>query len=1115
MAEVRKTGDWLDDLELLLQMLPAQYKISSERPQEAVRLKALYLSCEFGVTGVYAAGEIQGSIALEGEAFWLFVRQDPAGLFSRKISPAGCTCEHSQGKYPCQHVSLFCRYLIRQLRNQESDLVDRLQSDEVIDTPPPFIFDNKDDFVLRLSLLDSHLTAIQKALVHSEVDDPGLPDPEDLLQKRIVWNLVVSNGAPVMQPLIQQPTKRGGYSKGRKVTLENLHAELENHPEAYDLSPQDQVVVGLIRLSPEHSYSFSPRLSLEPAVAIGQLVGAENVLLNEQPVVIETADYEVSIGCLSGDLWGFELKLSSSLGEPVTFNSLTPRDVGQVRIIGEYLLWVGSDAGRICICQDRVERLEMLWELVKFAGIAKIHLNALLARARNLRTTLPITLPPELEGPLELLETVPVMLLRTRADGQLDFGFRVRCPDGRLRLPGGAPLIMTTERDGQTVQVQRDGLVEKQRAIGLAGHLEIKVENHQNWSGTIADFQAGLEFLERLRELAEQVELLWDPQSASEPSVLGSLSNKNVSVQITSERNWFGVCGTAQVGDQSIQLEQLVQAVGSDDLQTVQGNFVHLGKGNWTRVSSQLKERLQRLRDATHTERNKLRLDATAAPLVRDLMDEELQVDASQRWHECLARLRQAESLDPQVPTNLQAELRDYQLEGFRWMRRLAEWGVGGILADDMGLGKTLQALAVLLDRAAAGPALVIAPTSVGFNWVREAERFAPDLNVSLYRETERLQFLETVAANNLVICSYGLALRDGEALAKVNWTSLVLDEAQAIKNSRSKTSQAIQQIPADWVLGLTGTPVENHLGELWSLFRVVSPGVFGSWDSFRGRFAAPIERDQSESARIALADRLKPFVLRRTKTEVLTELPPRTEMNLYVDLSKEEQARYEQVRLAALGEVETIADLSNPQEQRIRILAMLTRLRQLACHVGLVDPSWDKSSAKLDQLCLTLEDLRAEGHRALVFSQFTKHLALIRQALDERGITYAYLDGSTPAQERQQRVDAFQEGDANVFLISLKAGGTGLNLTAADYVIHMDPWWNPAVEDQATDRAHRMGQERPVMVYRIVARGTVEEEILSLHEAKRDLVAGVMAGTQAAGKMDNQQLISLLKKQP
>jgi SNF2 family DNA or RNA helicase len=341
-----------------------------------------------------------------------------------------------------------------------------------------------------------------------------------------------------------------------------------------------------------------------------------------------------------------------------------------------------------------------------------------------------------------------------------------------------------------------------------------------------------------------------------------------------------------------------------------------------------------------------------------------------------------------------------------------------------------------------------------------------------------------------------------------------VLDEAQFIKNSQTKTSQAIRRIDADWRIGLSGTPLENHLGELWSLFRTISPGLLGSWERFRRRFADPIERHKDGDRRESLARLVRPFILRRTKDKVLRELPPRTEITLNAELSQAERRKYEEARLAALAELSGVSEGDQKAgQQRIRTLAWLTRLRQLACHPRLVDATWKKSSAKLDLLMSLVEELRQEEHRALVFSQFVKHLTVIREALDAQGVTYQYLDGTTPAKERQRRVDAFQAGEGELFLISLKAGGTGLNLTGADYVIHLDPWWNPAVEDQATDRAHRIGQQRPVTVYRLVAEDTIEEQILSLHADKRELVAGVLDGTDRAASMETADLIRLIKE--
>ena len=336
-----------------------------------------------------------------------------------------------------------------------------------------------------------------------------------------------------------------------------------------------------------------------------------------------------------------------------------------------------------------------------------------------------------------------------------------------------------------------------------------------------------------------------------------------------------------------------------------------------------------------------------------------------------------------------------------------------------------------------------------------------------------------------------------------------MLDEAQFVKNAATKTAQAVRQIDADWKLALTGTPMENHLGELWSLFRNISPGLFGSWERFRSRFAEPIEKQKDVRRRHGLSRVVRPFLLRRTKAEVLSELPPRTEIQLVAEMSPEEKKLYDDARLQAVAQLSGVND---DKDQRFHVLAALTQLRQLACHPRLVHPDWKKSSAKMDLLLEQIEELREGRHRALVFSQFTKHLNLIREVLDERGISYQYIDGKTSPAQREKRVDAFQSGEGELFLISLKAGGTGLNLTAADYVVHIDPWWNPSVEDQATDRAHRIGQTRPVTVYRLVTQDTIEEQILALHAQKRDLVSGVLEGTDRAGRLSTDELVALIR---
>jgi SNF2 family DNA or RNA helicase len=486
-------------------------------------------------------------------------------------------------------------------------------------------------------------------------------------------------------------------------------------------------------------------------------------------------------------------------------------------------------------------------------------------------------------------------------------------------------------------------------------------------------------------------------------------------------------------------------------------------------------------------------------------------VKSGPAWRDLLDRLADMRDLEPQVPSTLQAELRDYQAEGYRWLARLAHWGAGACLADDMGLGKTVQALALILSRAHKGPTLVLAPTSVCGNWIDEAERFAPTLQPRRFGPGDRGAMLKEAGPFDLIVCSYGLLQTEGERLAGVQWETIVADEAQAFKNAATKRSQAIMRLRAGFRMITTGTPIENHLGELWNLFRFINPGLLGSLERFNQRFAIPIELQKDQGARQRLRQLLRPFILRRLKSEVLSELPPRTEITLQLELSDGEMALYEAMRRQAMDRLEENAE-TNPGQQRMQLLAEIMRLRRACCHPRLALPDSDLPSAKLEAFSEIVEELLDNRHKALVFSQFVDHLRLIRAHLDARGIRYQYLDGSTPEPHRRAAVAAFQAGEGELFLISLRAGGAGLNLTAADYVIHMDPWWNPAVEDQASDRAHRIGQERPVTVYRLVAKDTIEERILKLHSAKRDLADGLLAGAEDGGRLSYADMLALVR---
>ncbi len=669
---------------------------------------------------------------------------------------------------------------------------------------------------------------------------------------------------------------------------------------------------------------------------------------------------------------------------------------------------------------------------------------------------------------------------------------------------GGTTLFATI--DGEATSAHRSLPSEVQNAQALIEQCPT-LASHLTESWT-AMFPTPIEALDLLLDLdpfaqSEIVTVHW-PKGRS-LRLAGQASESMMRVRIRRDHNWFAASGELKIDkDRSIDMMQLLDLVAASP-----GRFIQLGDGEFIALTNNLRQRIDDLRmfGDGRSAKGKLRFGAVHAGLLEDLG--EINVTSDAHWKKCLQRMRDSTEIDVQVPETYQVELRSYQHEGIGWMQRLAAWGVGGCLADDMGLGKTVQAIAVLLQRAADGPAIVVAPTSVIHNWNDELTRFAPTLRPQILAESSRAKLLDSLGPRDVLLCSYGLMQNEIKSLEKIEFSSLFLDEAQAIKNPTTQRSKAAKRLSSDCRFLLTGTPMENHLGELWNLMDFINPGLLGTAESFQARFAIPIERDGDRLARQSLKRLVAPFILRRTKAQVLAELPARTETTLRIQPSDEEAAFYEAVRLRA---VEKLAEAAEGKPKPLQILGEIMRMRRACCHPKLVMPETDIEGSKLAQVLETIDELRGGHHRALIFSQFVDHLHIVREQLDELGIAYQYLDGSTPARTRKKSVDAFQAGEGDVFLISLKAGGTGLNLTAADYVIHLDPWWNPAVEDQASDRAHRIGQQRPVTIYRMVLAGTIEEKILELHATKRDLAESLLEGTDRSGKLSTEELLRLIK---
>lgn len=476
-------------------------------------------------------------------------------------------------------------------------------------------------------------------------------------------------------------------------------------------------------------------------------------------------------------------------------------------------------------------------------------------------------------------------------------------------------------------------------------------------------------------------------------------------------------------------------------------------------------------------------------------------VERNKKFRELVNNIREVQELDFKVPEHLEDVMRGYQKFGFKWLKTLASCGFGGILADEMGLGKTLQTIAFIeADIIESGsnkkPSMVVAPSSLVYNWKSEIEKFAPSLKTLVVSgsKDEREEKRKEIEEADVVITSYPLIRRDIEEYKEISFRYCILDEAQQIKNPTSINAQSVKEIKAEGYFALTGTPIENTLTELWSIFDFLMPGYLLSHGKFLKKYETPIVKNKDMIALEQLNKHVKPFILRRLKKDVVKELPPKIEHKLIVEMTEEQKKLYAAYIAEAKSEIDSEIREKGFNKSKIKILSTLTRLRQICCDPSVFVENYQGESGKLEALDNILEETINEGHRILLFSQFTTVLKNIAKRLDNNNVDYMYLDGQTKIEARGTMVKEFNEGKSNVFLISLKAGGTGLNLTGADVVIHFDPWWNPAVEDQATDRAHRIGQQKTVEVIKLIAQGTIEEKIYNLQEKKKDIIKSVMS---------------------
>jgi len=669
--------------------------------------------------------------------------------------------------------------------------------------------------------------------------------------------------------------------------------------------------------------------------------------------------------------------------------------------------------------------------------------------------------------------------------------------------PGKGGKALMANLNGERLYVNRDLDLEMQYASLILAGIQT-IEGFESNEGIMIFSNAldTLELLDVLRFHNDIVVVEWP--EGERMKVQYTATFENLKIHVNSGIDWFELDGELKLNEGLvISIGQLLQMV-----QTAHGRFIELSEGEFLALSGQFVRRLAELSSFSSSTGKTATINRFASASISGSFDDFKNLQADNAWYDFRKRLQEAQNINIELPDNLQAELRPYQEEGYRWMTRLAAWGAGACLADDMGLGKTVQAIAILLQRASIGPALVVTPVSVRHNWINELGRFGPSLSIKTLNISDRAETIASLGAGDLLVTSYGLMQSEEEALTAVEWATIVLDEAQAIKNYHTKSSKAAMSLKAYFRVILTGTPLQNHLGEMWSLFQFINPGLLGSLKHFTDNYIKPTDN----SARLRLKKLITPFILRRTKSAVLDELPPKTEIIRKIELSAEEKAFYEALRRDAIEKLQN--DDSPLGVRHLKALAEITRLRLTCCNPKLVKPKIDIVSTKLTAFLEIAAELKENGHRALVFSQFVKHLAIVREALYKQGFSYQYLDGSTSPGMRENAVNRFQAGEGDLFLISLKAGGLGLNLTAADFVIHLDPWWNPAIEDQASDRTHRIGQNRSVTVYRLVTEHTIEEKIIQLHNTKRDLADSLLEGSDQSAKMSMEELMELISEE-
>lgn len=907
---------------------------------------------------------------------------------------------------------------------------------------------------------------------------------------RLAWIYDIE-GQQISEVLEQHYLKHK-WSKGRPIALKTLY-DFGNLPY---LTTDDMKIIKTIRKEKNHTLGVS-HYYLDPILSNVALVGHPNVYRGDslrRPLVIRQAKPELIIS--QYDSQTIKIELSHRSTEESIF----------VEREGPYQLVM------IHIHSGLIRLVEIIGE--EGVIVPQEHLLFVTAIAQKAQKIVSVSSDLINVG-LEYVEPncAPVILLEPLGENgseglQVSMHIRPFGDSGIYCSPGIGRGYCTFEN----LKTNRDFSKERYLSEKLIKACpSLQNEEHENYEWYFKDIQQCYELISDLKEYEEYlrskdeelIRIEWP--KGKKISMKQPLGVKNPKFTVTESKNWFHVDGELELdNDHTVSLKDLIKLVHEQ-----KNRFISLGDNQLLALRKDLFQTLLRLQFLdSDPEGEQIKLNATSLSVLDtdELFMSHLQ---DKTPLSVLSRLVDKGDREYHIPENLNATLRPYQEEGVKWLLKLADLKMGACLADDMGLGKTLQSIAVLLKMADNGPALVVAPTSVCYNWHEEIKKFAPSLNVYSFEPQNRKKLIDELGPQDVLVCSYNLLQQEISHLDKTHFSCVILDEAQSIKNYSTKRAQSAFKLKSDFKLALSGTPIENGLEELWSIFRFIMPQLLGGRDTFVKKYISGQDKGINKEKREILKSIIKGFILRRTKIDVLKDLPPKIEQTIYVTMEDEERNFYEAVRQSALDSLSQLDD--QMPNKKIHILAELTKLRRACCHPKLIEENFDFPSGKSKYFMDLIEELISSDHKALVFSQYVSYLELLKKELDAKGIKYEYLDGKTPSHERQKRVHGFQEGSKPLFLLSLKAGGSGLNLTAADYVIHLDPWWNPAVESQASDRAHRMGQKKSVTVIRVIMKNTIEEKILALHEDKKNLANDILDGIEIPQKMTEKDLMELL----